>query len=214
MPRTWIKRLAVILGVAIAAAPATAATFHGEFWDASTAITNLTQADAIIAAGPATATFESTRIDYPAGSGLTIGSGSSLATFLGADAATLSGSSTVAVTRSVFRFTGFLDILGGNTIFRVSSDDGFRLKVGGVQISSFNGTRSFGATSVTRNLASGLTPFELVYFENAGQAGIEFRVNGALAVPSAVSLPASLGLLMASILGLGVVARKRRTVAA
>lgn len=154
-------------------------------------------------------TFESTAIDYPNGSTTFVSDSTLLSTFLGADAGTLSGSGAINLTGSVFRFTGYLDLAAGAHTFSVGSDDGFRLIVNGVELGSAN-DRGFGVTNMTATVAAGLSAFELVYYENGGFTGVEFKVDGAYAVPAAaVPLPAGLPLLGAGLAALGIVARRK-----
>lgn len=208
-------RILVPLLIALLLGPAmgSAATFNGEFWDASTPVSNMGQANAIIAAGPATSTFRSTAIDYPNGSANNISSNTLLSTFLGADAASIVGPANRTITQSVFRFTGFLDLLPGPNRFTVGSDDGFRLTIGGVQIAQQFNSRAFSLTNVTTTAGSGKTAFELIYFENAGNTGVLFNINNALAVPAAVPLPPAVLMLIAAMLGLGAISRPWRRVA-
>ncbi len=200
---------ALIMTLFLVPSASFAATFNAEFWDASVPITNLTTADAIMANGPATATFLSTAIDYPNGSAINISSNTRLADYLGVDAASIIGPATRTITRSVFRFTGFLDLLAGPQSFSVGSDDGFRLSIGGNVIAQQYNQRSFNLTNITTDAGTGKTAFELVYFENAGVTGVVFSIDGGLAVPSPVPLPSALLLMLAGIAGLGVASRGR-----
>ena len=191
--------------LAVLACPngATAATFFGEFWDASTSVSNLNAANAVIAAGGPTATFQSSAIDYPQGNVNNTRSSTTLAQYLGGDAASIIGPSSMSITRSVFRFTGFLDLTSGNQLFQVGSDDGFRLTVGGNLVAQHTNSRGFRFTSATSNPGAGRTPFELIYFENRGRTGVEFFVDGALAAPAPVPLPGAFALLLAGLAAFG-----------
>lgn len=216
---TIAKRLsAIALSTILGAGAAGAATFTGEFWDARGSLLSITQADAVIAGAGPTATFASTAIDYPNGTGgVADDNSTALSTFLGADAASLSGGGDSTLGVSVFRFTGFLDLLGGPQSFAVSSDDGFRLTIGGTQISAFEQRRKFGTTTVTADAGTGATAFELVYFENNGVTGVEFLIDGVLAQAAdgpvdiaPVPLPAGLPLMGIVLGGLGLMARRRK----
>jgi hypothetical protein len=208
-----IFKIAIVALIGILPGLAQAATFRGEFWDATVAIPNMGVADSIIAGGAPTSTFTSTLIDYPRGAATTSSSGVTLATFLGPDAASIVGPSNRTLTRSVFRWTGFINLGAGNRTFTVRSDDGFRLRIGGILVSEQFNQRGFGATNATVNLGAGIKSVELIFFENAGNTGIDFLINNVLAAPvnapPPVPVPATLPLLLAGLGGLGLMARRR-----
>lgn len=204
--------LTLLPGATIAATSTT--TFNGEFWDASAALFSIGDALAVIDAGSATGTFDSTAIDYPNGAADVISNSTSLSTFLGVDAASLVGTDATSLTRSVFRFTGFLDLAAGDQLFSVGSDDGFRLTIDGVEISAAS-NRSFSFSDATTDAGTGITAFELIYWENAVVTGVEFYVDGALAVaagapPATVPLPAGFPLALLGLGALGLVTRRGR----
>ena len=189
------------------------AGFLGEYWDEDR-IVDLTDALGIISADDARATFIATAIDYPAGGTAVLDDSTRLEDFLGFDAATLSGSHSRPIGGSVFRFTGMVDLGGGSHSFAVGSDDGFRLSIGGDVIAEFTGQRSFAVSSAVATVAAGPQPLELIFFENAGVTGIEFRVDGAIAdtalLVSAVPEPGQSSMFLAGMGLLALVARSRR----
>jgi len=185
-----------------------AATFQGEFWDASGAVRSLARADAIIGAGDPTATFTSTAIDYPNGGTGSFNSRNSLVNFLGADAGSIVGDGSVNLRSSVFRFTGYLEIIPGVSNYGLFSDDGFRLTIDRNVVSQQNSPRGFRETSTDADLGSGIVPFELIFYENFGNTGVEFYINNALAAPSPVPLPPSAPLVL---LALGALMALRRS---
>lgn len=206
-----VSRILRVAAVAVMLPAASmAATFNGAFWDA-TGVYNLARADLVVANDPITATFQSTAIDYPNVGNTVVGGTTTLSTFLGADAGTLSGSGTSTLDGSVFRFTGYLDLVAGQNTFAVGSDDGFRLTVGGVELGSSD-SRAFATSTIQQNFAGGVTDFELMYFNNLGGAGVQFSLNGALATPAAtpVPLPAALPLMLVALGGLGLAARRKK----
>ena len=155
---------------------------NGFYWDQSA--NDNAQADGIIAGFAPDATFHSTLVDYPNGPANDQGSGNTVSSHLGVDAASLTPASegTNNLIDSLFRFTGFISIgagLGNTTTidvnFAVGSDDGMRLRIGGVEVVSFNGLRPFAFTQGQANFAApGLYPLELIYYENDGGTGVEF----------------------------------------
>ena len=204
-----------VIALGLGAAPAAAATFQGEFWDVG-AIGTLDEALAVIASRGADQTFRSGGIDYSQGADKTVDSGKSVGFFLGADAATLSGGHHTNIVGSVFRFTGFVDLGAGDETFAVGSDDGFRLTVGGVELGRAD-LREFSTSTFVTDAGDGPTAVELIYFQNHGLAGVEFSVNGQIAVATddtvgqvaPVPLPAGLPLL-AGALGAFAFARRRK----
>ncbi len=206
----WACAIASLLGFG---APASAANITGEFWDVAVPVESLNEALAYVARTPPTATFDSSGIDYPVGAPVTLPDSTSLATFLGADAASLSGDGNATLEESVFRFSGFVAISTPTSTVTVGSDDGFQLTIGGFEISSFQSERAFNRTSVSANLGTGILPFDLVSFENQGVTGIEFEIDGETVTgvpdpatgptsdPTLVPLPAS-GLAL--LIGLGL----------
>ncbi len=207
------------------AVPAAAATIDVEFWDtdngvsdpANNVVDNLSDALSIVEGANqrvADQTFTSSGIDYPVGplGGGVISTGpfSTLAGWLGDDAASLSGDGSISMLGSVFRFTGQLLLQAGNNAFALGSDDGYRLRIDGVDVNSVEETRPFATDNFVFNaVANGLYDFELVYFEdNTRHAGVEFRVNGDIVAP--VPLPAG-GLMLLAGLGAFGIARRRKT---
>lgn len=193
------------------ASPATAATFQGEFWSVNSPQANINDAVQVINGSAPTATFLSTAIDYPNGNVDTTLSFVSLNAFLGADAGSIVGDGTAPITTSVFRFTGFLDLMPGQQTFALGSDDGYRLTIGGNVVSQQNSPRSFRFTTLNNDLGAGVEPFELIFYENFGRTGVEFFIDNALAVPSAVPLPGAFMLALSSVSVLALMGWRRRT---
>lgn len=209
------------------AGPVSAATFHAEFWDVDTGSTgdpannvidNLSDALSIVEGAnqrAADATFKSTGIDYPNGPTGPGGTADSIATWLGTDAATLSGlPGTTTMLGTIIRFTGSIFVDAGLNLFTVGVDDGFRLIIDGQLVGSFGGTRAFTTYSTTfNNLGSaGVKDFELVFYEdNQVAVGVEFRKDGSVVAP--VPLPAGAVLLLSALGVAGGVARRKRKAA-
>ena len=205
-----LRALVLCCGLFVPAA-GTAATFTGEFWNASSSFGNINQAITYTQNNAISATFTSSAIDYPNGGTNNTSSNTTLASFLGADAASLVGDGSATITTSVFRFSGFLDLLPGVQQFVVGSDDGYRLNINGSLVSERSAPRGFRNTTVNTIGGEGRATFELFYFENFGRTGVEFFIDGQLAAPAAVPLPASLALLLVGLGGLGLIKRRRTT---
>lgn len=209
---TRLARTTLIAGaVLLSAVSAHAATFAGSFWDADRSFGNIGDVTAYIARNDPTATFQSTGIDYPNAGG-SISSSTTLADFLGADADTLSGAGDSNLMKSVFQFSGDLGLSGIQTV-SVGSDDGFVLKLDGVEVLGFSTPRAFAYTSGSFDFTD-VKMFELTYYENYGNTGVEFRIGGTVVNPSMspapVPVPAALPLLGAGLATLGGLRRMRR----
>ena len=187
-----------------------AATFLGEFWDASSGFNNLNQAISFAENNVATATFQSTGIDYPSGNATTISSSSTLATFLGIDAASIIGNAAATIETSVFRISGFVDLLPGTQQFAVGSNDGYRLTIDGNRVSQQSRPRGYSTTTRNRNAGEGRVAFELFFYENSGTTGLTVLIDGQVAQASPVPLPAGLSLIATALAALGLLKWRRR----
>lgn len=133
----------------------------GEIFETDLLINDLDDLDNLVI-NPPTATFTSTSLDYS--------TADTLAEFLGNDASTLSadiGNNTMETIG--FRFTGFVKLDAGQHDFTVTSDDGFRLNIGGENVSEFYSIRGAAPSTSTFNAPSdGFYSFELLYWERTG----------------------------------------------
>jgi VCBS repeat-containing protein len=81
-------------------------------------------------------------------------------------------------TDGIIRMSGNAYLERGNYDFRVVADDGFRLKVGGETLIEFDGnqppTIRFYSNVEVSDLISGLTSIELLYWEQGGNAKLQF----------------------------------------
>ena len=148
---------------------------NGEIWDAS--VGSLSGALAEIASGVVDGGFTAATIDYPNGAVDDIDTPTPLATFLGTDGASLSGTSVSEGFSLVMRMSGLIAIERAGVVqFAVGSDDGFRLTIGVALVSEFTNNRAFGFSSAALNFEEpGLYPIELVYYANSeARSGLEF----------------------------------------
>ncbi|OSP55452.1 VPLPA-CTERM sorting domain-containing protein [Pseudoruegeria sp. SK021] len=204
---------AAILALSVSNA-ASAASFLGEFWDVRGSVTSLSSAQRIVSRQAPTATFTSTAVDYFPGRTQSQSDFHTLTRFLGRDAASLSGAQNTRLMGSVFRFSGTLDLAAGTHSIAVGSDDGFGLSFNGASIASYSGLRNFGTTRTTFTSTGAPVDFDLVFFENTGLTGLEFRIDNtivtdAMAYTTPVPLPAALPLLAGAMASLGLMRRRR-----
>jgi len=180
---------------------------NGAFFNTGPFSTVADAAAAIVGATPG-ATFLSTVVDYPNGDlNVVTDIYTPLSTYLGVDAASLVGTGGDLET-SVQVYTGFIMIdsafdfePGGdiNVGFAVGSDDGMRLKIGGVTVVEWSTPRPFGITSGTAEFAAaGLYDVELLYYENYGGTGVEFYST--IGGPPDTSAPSGMSLVPTAVL--------------
>lgn len=217
-----LKKLfsAAAMMVVLGAGSAGAATFAGKFYDVGgfgvfndpstitgSPLANSNAAVLDFLAGNPTpdATFTSAAIGYGAQSI------SDLGTFLGSDAASLSGGASTSFLGTILTFSGTINLLAGNNAFEVFSDDGFLLYINNVLVGNFDGLRPpSSSTFDVDGGAGGNAAFSLIYYEGSQVlAALDVKVNGKILAP--VPLPAG-GLLLLGAIG-GIAALRRRKAA-
>ncbi|QIE42375.1 VPLPA-CTERM sorting domain-containing protein [Meridianimarinicoccus aquatilis] len=206
---------AAALASVVIAAPiaAKAASYVGEFWDASSSFSTIAEANAFADSNTASGTFVSTAIDYPAGSVGSVSDSTSLEDFLGVDFASYVGTLPTSLSTSVLRVSGTFLPGAGLKTYSVGSDDGFSLMLNGTQISSRSAPRGFGYTAVDYDAGAGPVDFVLTYYENGGFTGVEFNIDGVVVdnsiAAASVPVPAALPLLAAGLGALGLWGRRK-----
>ncbi|MCP5007976.1 MAG: hypothetical protein GY941_29190, partial [Planctomycetes bacterium] len=151
----------------------------GEFYDSN--VTSNIAADSFIGSHSPSASFVSTLMDYPNGSGGTTLNTQSVGTFLGIDDPGI----TTPLGSSIFLFSGFIEIdktfdetpttAPVDVSFAIRSDDGMRLKIGGITVTEFTSPRQFSDTPTIITASfdqAGLYPVEILYWNmSAGNRG-------------------------------------------
>lgn len=104
---------------------------------------------------------------------------STLGQFLDGKAALTDGGADTAMNTIGMRLQGFIWLEKGQHLINVRSDDGFLLKLGGDELSSYAHGRGFTGTSQTIDIAkSGLYAVDLYYFDNNGPEGLRLELDG------------------------------------
>ena len=104
---------------------------------------------------------------------------STLGQFLDGKAALTDGGADTAMNTIGLRLQGFIWLEKGQHLINVRSDDGFLLKLGGDELSSYAHGRGFTGTSQTIDIAkSGLYAVDLYYFDNNGPEGLRLELDG------------------------------------
>lgn len=102
-----------------------------------------------------------------------------LGRFLDGKATLTDGGSDTAMNTIGMRLQGYIWLDKGQHLINVRSDDGFLLKLGGDELSSYSWDRGFSGTSKTIDIAkSGLYAVDLYYFDNNGAEGLRLELDG------------------------------------
>jgi VCBS repeat-containing protein len=134
-------------------------------------------------AGAPTATFASTGIDYNLLNGGSLGRGSNLQRFLGADGNSLSRDPAES-TDGIVRIFGYVYVDPSQTDFdfRVRSDDGFSVRIGDNPGPTFgNATNHAPRVDTFQNVSldPGLQEIEILYWDQGGRAVLEIQARPA-----------------------------------
>ncbi len=102
-----------------------------------------------------------------------------LGEFLDGKAALTDGGANTAMNTIGLRLQGYVWLDKGQHLVNVRSDDGFLVKLGGDELSSYSWDRGFSGTSKTIDVAkSGLYAIDLYYFDNNGAEGLRLELDG------------------------------------
>ncbi|MEM9044355.1 MAG: LamG-like jellyroll fold domain-containing protein [Pseudomonadota bacterium] len=127
----------------------------------------------VVAENEPDATFVATELVYGARQ-----SDTSLAEFLDDDAASIEGDGTIEMGPSGLVLTGFVYIPAGVHEVAVTSDDGFRLTLGGVEFIEFEGRRAAEETARVAEFEGGLYQVEIDYFDGGGAMVLSVELDG------------------------------------
>lgn len=215
-----MKKLAIVAATVatMAASGASASTLSGEFWDAPNdtgpglpapgTFSDLAGAIAYATSNAKDADFVATDINY--GDAATNWAIDTLSDFLNADAASIDPTTAGGLDfqESVIRLTGKVLLNDGDQI-DVTSDDGFRLIIGGNTFTEFTGLRGpNNTTSGTWSGGDGVFDVTLWYFEgNESQAQLISNLGDYVAP---IPLPAAGWMLLAGIGGIAAMKRRKK----
>ncbi|MEM1298437.1 MAG: LamG-like jellyroll fold domain-containing protein [Pseudomonadota bacterium] len=162
--------LAAINGV-----PSEGTGLAGEVYITNGSIRSIETLEDIVATRSPVSTFTATDISYHGNRGDT-----TIAEFLDEDAASIEGAPGDAFEMgpSGMVFKGFIYIPEGAHEIAVSSDDGFSLKIGGVDFTEFEGTRGTDETARVAEFDGGLYEIEMLYFDAGGGQSLNLLIDG------------------------------------
>jgi hypothetical protein len=219
----------ITIGNPVAPPPTTPGDgLHVDYYKLTTFPETIAFSENYIANNAPNATFISTGVGYPSNNpGGTVSDSTSLSTYLGPDAATLSNPSVGSNTldQSIYHYTGYIDITTANltTTFFLGSDDGSRLSLNGIQVIDNDGDHGYTTQSqIVDFTAPGLYSVDLISFEDGGVTGVLWSSSigapsgGSVEIPesilyqSAVPEPSSLTLTGMATAAIGLVCLLRR----
>ena len=152
---------------------------HQDGNDPAKNLSNLAQVDKIIAENNANATFVGTSINYGSIRG-DLGSDTKLQQFLKGDAGSLSDDP-INSSDAIIRLTGSLDLSPGTYQFRVSADDGYRIRVDGNEVIAKDSNGSASPKNGIDFTLAGNEPHsvEIVYWDQRDSAMLKVQIREA-----------------------------------
>jgi hypothetical protein len=208
--------LALAFAAAIPFAAHAAQGLNGSYFITPTESNSLANALNAINGKSPTATFTANTVCFPTCGGTLNDGGSTIANFLGGNATGLTPNSVNNLGDHVVILTGFFDApTSGNFTFSLQSDDGSELLLNNKVALTNDFDHSFMGPSGTFFLNAGLTPIEIVQFEDSGTTGLTVTVNGSplggsMITTSAVPEPATWAMLILGVAMIGLTIRRRR----
>ncbi|WBG61713.1 retention module-containing protein [Pseudomonas citronellolis] len=140
-------------------------------------LTNLSMVSAFIAKTAPGATFTATALNYGNGVSTDLGGDKQLQKFLGSDAASLS-TDPANTSDAIVQLTGLVNLAAGNYTFRVTADDGFSIRIDGVEVFKYDANQSPTArVSDSFNIAQGGNhQIEILYWDQGGNAQLKVEL--------------------------------------
>ena len=152
-------------------------------------LTSIAQVEGFIAGKTPNATFTATSINYGSVGG-DLGRADHLQQFLGNDKGSLS-QDPGDTSDAIIKLSGQVTLAAGSYDFKVTSDDGFILRIDGQDVVKFDGIRSQGVTTSTvpyTIATGGAHQVEIIYWDQGGDAILKVESKPAGAADSAYSV--------------------------
>ncbi|MFJ3261054.1 retention module-containing protein [Pseudomonas sp. NPDC086581] len=162
-------------------------------------LTSLSQVTSFMAGHNPSATFTSTTLNYNLSNG-DLGGDGNLQKFLGNDAKSLN-TDPANTSDAIIQLTGAINLNAGSYQLRVNADDGFSIKIDGVEVFKFDANQSpTGRESTVFTIAqSGSHSIEIVYWDQGGQAQLQVEMrpqNGTYTTVGGTALTHTVGELV------------------
>ncbi|QJP11208.1 retention module-containing protein [Pseudomonas multiresinivorans] len=140
-------------------------------------LTTLSQVTTFMNGHAASANFTSTTLNYNL-SGGDLGGDGNLQKFLGNDAGSLN-TDPANTSDAIIQLTGAINLNAGSYQLRVNADDGFSIKIDGVEVFKYDAIQSpTGRESAVFTIAqSGNHSIEIVYWDQGGQAQLQVEMR-------------------------------------
>jgi VCBS repeat-containing protein len=151
-------------------------------------LATISQVETLITGKTPDATFTATTLNYGNGVTTDLGAGTNLQTFLGTDKASLS-TDPGTTSDAIIKLSGQVSLNAGTYSFKVTSDDGFILRIDGQDVVKFDGNRGAAATTATYTIpTSGAHQIEIIYWDQGGSAVLKVETKLASAADSAYTV--------------------------
>uniref|UniRef100_UPI001C44CF50 tandem-95 repeat protein n=1 Tax=Pseudomonas sp. RW407 TaxID=2202894 RepID=UPI001C44CF50 len=140
-------------------------------------LTSLSMISAFIAKTAPSATFTATALNYGNGVSSDLGGDQQLQKFLGSDATSLS-TDPANTSDAIVQLTGLVNLAAGNYTFRVTADDGFSIRIDGVEVFKYDANQSPTArVSDSFTIAQGGNhQIEILYWDQGGNAQLKVEL--------------------------------------
>ena len=163
----------VVSANSVEGVPINGTGLKGKAWADGTNIWSVTRLEEVINTTEHTAEFEISEFGFASRQSAT-----SIAEYLGDKGQITAGDGNSEMGPSGLMIDGFIYIPPGEHTITVRSDDGFALKLGGVDFTEYDGWRGVGPTSATANFEGGLYALEMLYFDGGGGMALSLEIDG------------------------------------
>ncbi|MDC0611623.1 Ig-like domain-containing protein, partial [Vibrio sp.] len=154
----------------------------GEFYNADDQIHSLSEALAILDTQESNATFVSNTISYNSDPTTTadngLGKGNNLTTWLVDDAYSVNYTNKQSTDDSVIRLSGGVTLAEGDYTLKITSDDGYQIKIDGQIVATYSSNRDDATDYHTFTInESGTHSIEIIYWDQGGDYNLDIQLD-------------------------------------